>query len=297
MNEKKKSMIIVAVMIGFLLLLLLFCIIQKPKDQNHGIVDETKPEYSGKYTTDYESVFEGEGKKVLFVGSSTCGVCSEFTPYMKYLSETYDFTYYYIDAATINTVALEEVLEKIGKSIDDIGTPYMAFIENGKKYEELKGYASEAALFKVLQENGIIKEEETYVSSTDASNGSSEDSAYTSLSFIDYDKYKEIYDSKEKSIVVVGQTGCGACTAFKPVINEIAKEYHVTIYFVNLTDWTESETYDLLNSLSYFKDRETFGTPLTLIIENGDNIAEQEGHNTKETTVSFLKKHDLIKEN
>ena len=52
-----------------------------------------------------------------------------------------------------------------------------------------------------------------------------------------------------------------------------------------------------MGSLSYFKNRESFSTPLTLILENGDNISEQEGYNSKVTTVEFLKKNGFIKEN
>lgn len=296
MNENKKIAIVVSVIVGLLLLLVIVGMFQKNKDKEENLQNENVT-YSGKYSTDYEKAFEGEGKKVLFIGSSSCSVCSEFTPQMKYLSEAYHFTYYYIDAATIKTNDLENVLEKIGKDLENIGTPYIAFIENGEKYEEVQGYLSEAGLFTTLQKNGIIGESETYVSSLEASSSNTNTDDTSNLTLIDYDQYKEIYDSKEKSIVVLGQTGCGACTAFKPVINEIAKEYGITIYFVNLTDWEQSETYDLMGSLSYFKERESFGTPLTLIIENGDNIDEQEGHNSKDTTLAFFKKHGFIKEN
>lgn len=300
MNENKKVVIAISIIVGLLLLLILIGVLQKDssKKNNYNDINTETNKYTGRYSTDYEKAFEGEGKKVLFIGSSSCGVCSEFTPYMKYLSEAYNFTYYYIDAATMNTNTLESVLEKVGKTLDNIGTPYMAFIENGEKYEEVQGYLSESGLFSALQKNGIIGESETYISSQEASNGSNSGTdEYQNLTFINYDKYKEIYDSKEKSIIVLGQTGCGACTAFKPVINEIAKEYNITIYFVNLTDWTKRETYDLMSSLSYFKERESFGTPLTLILQNGDNIDVQEGHNSKDTTLEFFKKHGFIKEN
>ncbi|MCI9233610.1 MAG: thioredoxin family protein [Bacilli bacterium] len=300
MNENKKVVIAIAIIMGSLFLLILIGLLQKDSGRQEDYNDENTGNvtYSGKYTTDYEKAFEGDGKKVLFIGSSSCGVCSEFTPYMKYLSEAYDFTYYYIDAATMNTNTLESVLEKVGKTLDNIGTPYMAFIENGEKYDEVQGYLSESGLFSTLQKKGIIDENEEYISSLEASKDSSSNNTdeYQNLTFIDYDEYQEIYESKEKSIIVIGQTGCGACTSFKPIINDIAKEYNITIYFVNLTDWTKRESYDLMSSLSYFKDRESFGTPLMLILENGDNIGEQEGYNKKDTTIDFLRNQGFIKE-
>lgn len=298
MNENKKILIVVGVMIGLLGILIIVGLLQKNSENKNLLNNENKENvsYNGKYSTDYEKAFEGENKKVLFIGSSSCSVCSEFTPQIKYLSEAYHFTYYYIDAATIKTEELEKVLEKLGQNIENIGTPYIAFLENGEKYEEVKGYLSEEGLFTTLQKNGIIEEGETYISSSEAEKTNTTDDD-SNLTFIDYEKYKEILAAKEKSIVVLGQTGCGACTSFKPIINEIAKEYGITIYFANLTDWNQSEISKLMDSLSYFKERESFGTPLTLILENGDNIAEQQGYNSKETTVSFFQKNGFIKEN
>ena len=162
MNENKKVVIAIAIIMGSLFLLILIGLLQKDSGRQEDYNDENTGNvtYSGKYTTDYEKAFEGDGKKVLFIGSSSCGVCSEFTPYMKYLSEAYDFTYYYIDAATMNTNTLETVLGKVGKTLDNIGTPYMAFIENGEKYDEVQGYLSESGLFSTLQKKGIIDENE-----------------------------------------------------------------------------------------------------------------------------------------
>ena len=128
MNENKKVVIAIAVIMGSLLLLILIGLLQKDLSKQNDYNDDNSGNitYNGKYTTDYEKAFEGEGKKVLFIGSSSCGVCSEFTPYMKYLSEAYDFTYYYIDAATMNTNTLETVLGKVGKTLEKYRVIYQS---------------------------------------------------------------------------------------------------------------------------------------------------------------------------
>lgn len=297
MDEKKRSFIVIGVIAGLLFLLVLAGVIQKENQANDNNNTNTSIEYEGNYSTDYEEAFSGEGKKVLFIGSSSCSICTEFTPYMKYLSEAYNFTYYYIDAATMDTEELTTLLEKLGENIDDFGTPYVAYLENGKKYGSIPGYMSESDLFNDLKENGIIASDAVYKSSTEASkeeeeSGVTEDnSAYTSLSFIDYDQYEEVYNSNKKSIIVLGQTGCGNCVSFKPVINEIAKEKNIPIYYINMTDLTDKDQYSLMNSLTYFDDLESFGTPLTLIIENKKVVDSLEGYTEKEDTLKFFQKN------
>lgn len=298
MEEKRKSIIIVSVIFGLLFLLIVAGVIQK-ENEEHTYNNGSTVTYKGNYSTNYEEAFHGEEKKILYIGSSQCGYCSEFTPYMKYLSEVYDFSYYYIDAAEMSNTVLKSILDKVGQDIDDFGTPYVAFLEGGKKIGEIPGYISESSLFDELKENGFIGEDKKYTPSSSSSSSSNQtsddDSQYTSLSFLDYKKYNEVYESGKKAVIVLGQTGCGACTAYKPIINKIAKEKNIPIYYVNMTELKGDEPYELMDSLSsYFDGVESWGTPLTLIIENKDVVDTQLGSNSEETTLEFLKKNKFI---
>lgn len=297
MNEKKRAIITVTVIGVLLFVLIVVGVIKtesrtlKPTENENNVTSE----YNGKYSTDYVEAFSGEGKKVLYIGSSSCSVCSEFTPQIKYLSEAYDFMYYYVDAASMNTEELNELLEKVGADIDNFGTPYVAFLENGEKIDEIPGYITESSLFDELQKQGIIGSEETYVSSGNSTKETtSEAEKYPNVSFINYSQYEEIYESEEKAIVVLGQTGCGACAAYLPNINEIGEEKNIKIYYVDMTQ-LESEDSSKITSLSYFKDKESWGTPLTLILENKEVVDSQEGAATKEVTLEFFQKNGFGK--
>ena len=67
MNENKKVVIAIAVIMGSLLLLILIGLLQKDLSKQNDYNDDNSGNitYNGKYTTDYEKAFEGEGKKVL----------------------------------------------------------------------------------------------------------------------------------------------------------------------------------------------------------------------------------------
>lgn len=305
MDEKKKgrNVLIVFGIIVFLIMVA-FTISNENNEQANYSVDNnnqsTTQTYKGKYSIEYNDAFSGDGTKVLYIGRTTCSVCTKFTPFMKYLSEKYNFTYYYMDTDEVTSEELKTVLGKVGQDINNFGTPYVVFLKNGEKLEEIPGYIAEESLFQKLQEHGIIGSDENYIASSSSSSSSSassssDDSEYKNISFIDYKKYDEIYQSGKKTIVVLGQTGCGACNAYKPIIDEIAKEEEITINYVDMRQLGDEEPSKLLGSLSYFDDVESWGTPLTLIIENKKVVADQKGYNAKETTVEFFKTNGLLK--
>jgi thiol-disulfide isomerase/thioredoxin len=98
-------------------------------------------------------------------------------------------------------------------------------------------------------------------------NVSDEDSAYKNINFIKYDDFKHLYDNSDSTILVLGQTGCGYCTQYKPIIDEIAKEENLDINYLDISNLSETEWSNLMKDLdSYFKDNEEWGTPLTLIV-------------------------------
>lgn len=307
MEEKRKGLIVVVVIETFLLILILIGFIQskntnQTSDNNSSTNTGTNTNnYEGKVSKNYQEAFSKEGKQVLYIGRTGCGYCEAFTPYMNYLSETYNFTYYYLDTNDISSEELKTLLEKVGQDYEEFGTPYVVFLENGEKYDEIPGYIEEATLFEKLQTNGIIASDQVYISSestvsnSDTSSTSEDDSSYTNLSFIDYNKYNEIYESNQKSIVVLGQTGCGACKSFKPVINEIAGENNVPINYLDLTQLSSEDANKVLDSLSSYLDTlDSWGTPFTLVIENKKVVSSLSGYNEKDTTVEFFKKQGFI---
>lgn len=103
-------------------------------------------------------------------------------------------------------------------------------------------------------------------------------------------------NSKEGGVVVtvLGQTWCNHCKNFKPVVNEVQKEYGFKLYWFDLDELsvisktTVTNTYDLYDS---------FGTPYTFITNNGEFVADyQQGEMSKDDLISFLKENGVIED-
>ncbi len=135
-------------------------------------------------------------------------------------------------------------------------------------------------------------ENNDYANDQDVSDTYSEEQ--TSNSY-DTSAFKEITaadiesESKKNTIVVlIGRQGCGYCAAYAPIITEVAKEYNITIRYIDLAKIInfnvaqpyieDEEAFETLTSLSGSGEWKTYasdnigGTPLTLIIKKNKVI-------------------------
>jgi predicted bacteriocin transport accessory protein len=238
---------------------------------------------------------------LIYLGRPTCGWCNKIRPHLNYMTEKYDLSFIYVNMDEISSGDQTTLFSKLDIDVNEFGTPYLAVIKDGKKIAEQVGFVPEEELFKFVQDNKLIDKDAKYENSGISDEEEEEpvvedNSAYTDIDFVDFNKYKEIYESGNESVLVLGQTGCSYCNKYKPVINEIAKEKNITINYLDVRNINQEEWNTLISNLNdYFKDHEQWGTPLTLIIKDKKVIDYQEGYNEKSTALKFLKDNGLIK--
>ena len=116
--------------------------------------------------------------------------------------------------------------------------------------------------------------------------------------FIDmtYTEYEEKIDSGKPFMVVIVNDGCEYCEMYIPVIEEVASEYNLPIYKLNLANITNDEYSKLMNSNSYLK-REKWGTPTTLLMQGSQVIDSIGGYTEKDSVVDFLEENVVLVKN
>lgn len=220
---------------------------------------------------------------VVYIGREGCGFCQLFVPGLNYLSQKYNFKYEYIDTDKITDEDLEKLLDKMGIDIKEFGTPTFGLFDNGKIVSYHIGFVPEEQLFDYLQENGVINENETFISE------------YSNLNFIDINDYKKIVESGKKSLVVLAQHTCSACMSAKGYINELAKEKNVEINYFNLEFNTEDEYNYFYESNNFIKEKiddSSLSTPTYLVIEGKNVNASLIGiESGKEGLADFIDKY------
>ena len=281
-KEKKKT--IISSMILAIVALLLIGVFVVVELRENGVIGSYE---SSEIIKIFGKAYNSKDRKVIYYASSTCGYCELQKPILETIAEDYNIDYYAIDSNELSNKQREEILKKL-----DIehATPTTVIVENGKVIATNVGYVDGGTLVKFFKENEVVPEDAVY-------------SAEQYITFIDYNKYKSLIRSKERHIIVVGQTSCSHCIAIKPALNSVAADYNLTINYLNLTELTEEESnkfFESLEKIEYndpdFIEDGSFGTPLTLIIENGKVQRYISGSRTISQLVREFTKAGLIKE-
>ena len=260
MNESKKMLIVVGVVIFAALGIFGFALAEGKKSED--------------LYNEFESAFNGENNTLVYLGSSTCNYCQLLNPSLEDMKNRYDFSYVYVDASEISSSYLNKILKKL--ELSRLGTPYMAVVSNGEVVDSQNGYADYDIIFEFLQENNIIAED-----------------AELLLNYIGLEEYEKLLDGKENSVVVVGQSTCAYCIQSKIILNKIAEEKDVEINYLNISYLTEEEGAEFEGSLDYFEE-EQWGTPLMLIVRDGKLIDIIEQLVTEDEYIEFLEENEVL---
>ena len=111
---------------------------------------------------------------------------------------------------------------------------------------------------------------------------------------IDVDTYLELYDGEEDAIVLLSRPTCGYCQIAEPILHHIAYQYDLTINHINTDEMSEEDGTNLIESDDYFS--EGFGTPLLLVVSNGEIVDRVNGLVDTDSYVSFFTANGFIKE-
>ncbi len=111
------------------------------------------------------------------------------------------------------------------------------------------------------------------------------------LESIDIDRYLEIKEQEEPSVIYIARPTCEFCRIQDPIIKNIAYQYDATFYYLNTDEMSAEDSISFTNSSEKFKDG--FGTPCTIVVEDDEVVAKAEGVIEREELVEFLKKNGI----
>ena len=264
MNEKKKFAILFGIVISTFLLILIGSLIEGSK--------------SKKYLNEFYSAFNGSENKLVMIGRDNCSWCQLFKPSLDFMHDNYGLDYIYVNTNELTSGMFKKLLKDINVNSDEFGTPLTIVVKDGQVVDSLNGFTDEVDLFNFLKEYNFISND-----------------AKLKLNYVDYSGYKKVIGSSGTSILVIGQTTCGYCIKAKPILNQVAADKNVLINYLNITKLSDEEKQKFTSKLDYFKDNDDWGTPLTLIIKDGQVIDSANGLLSYDGYVDLFSKNGLIK--
>lgn len=283
MSKEKKKTIIITAIVALIAIILIVLFVYDNLKSSGNIESKESKEIMEKFNEYYNS----KERTVIYYASSNCSYCTLQTPILETIAEDYDMDYYYLDSSKLAKKQREEVLKKLGI---EHATPTTVIVEKGKVIDTAIGYTQGKDYVEFFKNSEMIPDDAVY-------------SAEKNITFIDYSEYEKLISNNKTNIIVVGQTGCSHCIAIKPALNTVAGDYNITINYLNLTDLTEEESNNFSESLKTieYNDEDflqdgSFGTPLTLIVENGKVKSYLSGERTISQLVKEFKKQGIISE-
>jgi len=283
MEKQKKKMIIFTVILSVIAIALIgvFAVIEL---RENGIIGSLE---SKEIMKEFDKVYNKNEKTVIFYSSSTCHYCELQKPVFETIVEDYDIKTYSIDSNELSSAQRKEVLKKLGI---EHATPTMVIVENGKVIASKVGYTEGSSLVDFLKDNKVVPDDAKY-------------SKEAYITFINYEEYKSLVRKDDETVIIIGQDGCINCTNYKPALNSVAEDYDMVMNYLNLTNLTSEESQKLfenLKNIGYddpdFLADGSFGTPLTLIIDDGKVEHYITGARTTNQLVRELTRIGVIEE-
>lgn len=105
------------------------------------------------------------------------------------------------------------------------------------------------------------------------------------ISYADYEAHIENGDA---FIVIIERTGCSFCIQYMPIVEEVANEKKIPLYYIDTDTLTADEFNELSATNSYLKRNPKWGTPTTLFML-GDRVVDAiGGYVEKEDVLAFI---------
>lgn len=121
------------------------------------------------------------------------------------------------------------------------------------------------------------------------------------------DQYIKKVNSKDYTVAVFGKKDCTYCDLYLLVVNKIARDKNLNIYYFNRDEYDEDE-YDKIMELDFeipakcnttgysTSMNKSFPKPMTIITKEGKFVDCIKGYVTEDTVLDMLKQYKIVKE-
>lgn len=257
MNEKKKLLITLGIIIGIIVLIVAISFVSLYQ--------------SSKKLEIIEETISSDKTQIIYLSRPTCYYCNLIEPITDFLQEEFELDYYHINTDEFSKSQMKKILKIMGVNESTFGTPYIAIVKNGKVIGEQIGYTDEDVLFKLFQKNGLIEE-----------------NASLHLNYLE--NREQIWNESESKLVLVGKSGDTASIESRITFRNLVTEYSIEAnYFDTAKLENETQYNELLNNLGISVEE----LPILTIVEDG-KVIEKTKNLTKQGLEEFLKNNNYI---
>lgn len=108
---------------------------------------------------------------------------------------------------------------------------------------------------------------------------------------IKYDELIEKIENKEDMVLLISQTTCDHCASYKPKLEEVANEYKIEVYYIEVNLLDDEEVAKIKSYVNFST------TPMTVFLKNGEESTAANrinGNSSKEKIIKKLRSNGFI---
>lgn len=119
-----------------------------------GLIDKT---FKTITIDEYLKIIKKDGYHFMFIGSESCGYCTQFKDSINESLKDYDYNVYYLDISTLSEDDFEKLYETDKYfSENEWGTPLNFLYKDGKRIGEINGYVETSKLVSFLKDKKVV---------------------------------------------------------------------------------------------------------------------------------------------
>ena len=105
------------------------------------------------------------------------------------------------------------------------------------------------------------------------------------LEKINYEKVNELIEQEETFVLCISRTTCSHCDDFKPKLKEVANDYNIKVYYIDIDKETDENKDNFKDIISFNGE-----TPTTVFIKNGAETTTANRINGNVSKKNIIKK-------
>lgn len=235
--------------------------------------DESVIEFNYITLKKYQDLYKKEELQYIYITKDNCTYCELLDPEVIKLEEEYKIEFEVLNISKLSKKDLEKLKASNSAFEEDWDAPILITIKDGQEVSNLKSYKEYTVLKKFI----------------DYSMNPSDNNSFIK---IDVNKYLNVLNSKDASLVYICRSNNKSCDMFSSILEETSTEEEVRVYYLNTDSIdTDKEWEKLNNSNDLFK--KTWFVPAILVVKNGEIISYKMETMDKESLIEFFNKNGL----
>ena len=262
------KVILFIVVLTFMVALIILALTPKKEDNKEKLQEIGYKEY--------ENLYKNKDLNYIYITEDNCTYCELLEPYIFRLQTEFKIKFNTLNISKITESERNKLLKSNSVFSDNYSLPLLLSIKEGTEISNIKGYKEYQVLKKFVEYSNNPKENNSFIK-------------------INVNRYLDILKSSDLSIIYIGRDSSKSCETFASVLEGIATEYSLKVYYLDTDTLDTNEEWEKINTSNELFEKEWF-VPTLLITKDNKVLAHKMETMNQSDLLYFLTKNKIVED-